>query len=184
MASRDPLFAHQGGLAEALRIDSTAGRMQEWLWQNDRNAMAASVENRSPFLDYRLAAWLDTPYRAKFGGPWNKRELRQLFDRFTPLPTAQRRDKQGFRWAFDHFFRNNLDAVLAMLTGAAATRRFVDAGVFADAVRSGRVGLDSHLLHRLTVLAGLEARCLRLRAEGVAPQRYGSPRHAGRRPGS
>ncbi len=157
MASRDPLFAHQGGLAEALRIDSKAGRMQEWLWQNDRNAMAASVENRSPFLDYRLAAWLDTPYRAKFGGPWNKRELRQLFDRFTPLPTAQRRDKQGFRWAFDHFFRNNLDAVLAMLTGAAATRRFVDAGVFADAVRSGRVGLDSHLLHRLTVLAGLEA---------------------------
>ncbi len=156
-APRDPLFAHLGTLAEALRIDSTAGRMQEWLWQNDRNAMAASVENRSPFLDYRLAAWLDTPYRAKFGGPWNKRELRALFERFTPLPTAERRDKQGFRWAFDHFFRNNLDAALAMITAAAATRRFVDAGAFADAVRSGRVGLDSHLLHRLTVLAGLEA---------------------------
>ncbi len=93
-----------------------------------------------PFLDYRLAAWLDTPYRAKFGGPWNKRELRQLFDRFTPLPTAQRRDKQGFRWAFDHFFRNNLDAVLAMLTGAAATRRFVDAGLFADAVGAAASG--------------------------------------------
>ncbi len=152
-APRDPLFAHLGTLAEALRIDSTAGRMQEWLWQNDRNAMAASVENRSPFLDYRLAAWLDTPYRAKFGGPWNKRELRALFERFTPLPTAERRDKQGFRWAFDHFFRNNLNAVLAMITGAAATP-FRRCRAFADAVRSGRVGLDSHLLHRLTVLAG------------------------------
>jgi asparagine synthase (glutamine-hydrolysing) len=157
MAPRDPLMGHEGGLAEALRIDSTAGRMQEWLWQNDRNAMASSVENRSPFLDYRLAAWLDTPYHAKFGGLWNKRELRQLFQRFTPLPTAERRDKQGFRWAFDHFFRNNLDAVLAMIAGAAVTRRFVDPGTFADAVRGGRVGLDSHLLHRLTVLAGLEA---------------------------
>ena len=90
MAPRDPLHDHTGTLADALRIDSTAGRMQEWLWQNDRNAMAASVENRSPFLDYRLAAWLDTPYDHKFGGPWNKRELRQLFQRFTPLPTAQR----------------------------------------------------------------------------------------------
>ncbi len=154
---RDPLYAHQGSLSEALTIDSTAGRMQEWLWQNDRNAMAASVENRSPFLDYRLAAWLGTPYHAKFGGPWNKRELRQLFDRFTPLPTAERRDKQGFRWAFDHFFRNNLDRVLEMVADAGVTRRFVDPGTFADAVRRGRVGLDSNLLHRLTVLAGLEA---------------------------
>ena len=157
MPSRDPLFDHEGTLGDALRIDSTAGRMQEWLWQNDRNAMAASVENRSPFLDYRLAAWLHTPYDRKFGGPWNKRELRQLFHRFTHLPTAERRDKQGFRWAFDHFFRNNLEAVLAMITGAAVTGRFVDPGAFADAVRSGRVGLDSHLLHRLAVLAGLEA---------------------------
>jgi asparagine synthase (glutamine-hydrolysing) len=154
---QDPLQDHMGTLPDALIVDATAGRMQEWLWQNDRNAMASSVENRSPFLDYRLAAWATTPYHAKFGGPWNKKELRSLFDRFVPLPTAQRRDKQGFRWAFDHFFRRNLEPLLALITGSAAARRYVDPGVFADSVRSGRTGLDSKLLHRLTVIGGLEA---------------------------
>jgi asparagine synthase (glutamine-hydrolysing) len=152
----DPLEDFRGSLAETLILDSTCGRMQEWLWQNDRNAMAASVENRSPFLDYRLARWATTPYHRKFSGPWNKTELRGLFRRFTPLPTATRRDKQGFRWAFDHFFRGNLDAVLAMITASAMARRYVEPGTFADAVRSGRIGLDSRLLHRLTVIAGLE----------------------------
>jgi asparagine synthase (glutamine-hydrolysing) len=156
-AQCDPLHDHAGTLPEALLIDSTAGRMQEWLWQNDRNAMAASVENRSPFLDYRLAAWLETSYRAKFGGPWNKMELRRLFDRFTPLPTARRIDKQGFRWAFDRFFRGNLEAVLELIGGSRTARRYVDPGAFADAVRGGRIGLDSKLLHRLTVVGGLEA---------------------------
>ncbi len=163
-APQDPLQDHMGTLSEALLVDATAGRMQEWLWQNDRNAMASSVENRSPFLDYRLAAWATTPYHRKFGGPWNKRELRGLFDRFVPLPTAQRRDKQGFRWAFDHFFRANLEPLLALIHGSAAARCYVDPGAFADAVRSGRVGLDSRLLHRLTVIGGLEATGCRMEA--------------------
>ncbi len=154
---QDPLQDFTGTLAETLQRDSLAGRMQEWLWQNDRNAMAASVENRSPFLDYRLAAWMATPYDRKFGELWNKRELRALFERFTPLPTARRRDKQGFRWAFDHFFRANLEAVLAITAGSSIARRYVDTGAFADGVRDGRIGLDSPLLHRLSVLAGLEA---------------------------
>ncbi len=159
VASRpqDPLQDFMGGLTETLVLDSTAGRMQEWLWQNDRNAMASSVENRSPFLDFRLASWATTPYRRKFDGPWNKMELRGLFERFVPLPTAQRRDKQGFRWAFDHFFRSNLSEILAMIDGSAMARRYVEPGRFADAVRDGRIGLDSKLLHRLTVIAGLEA---------------------------
>jgi asparagine synthase (glutamine-hydrolysing) len=153
----DPLQDFAGGLTETLMLDATAGRMQEWLWQNDRNAMAASVENRSPFLDFRLAGWAGTPYARKFSGPWNKQELRALFPRFAPLPTAGRRDKQGFRWAFDHFFRANLEAILAMIAGSAMARRYVEPGRFADAVRGGRLGLDSKLLHRLSVIAGLEA---------------------------
>jgi asparagine synthase (glutamine-hydrolysing) len=152
----DPLQDFRGTLPEALMLDATAGRMQEWLWQNDRNAMASSVENRSPFLDVRLANWATTPYHRKFGGDWNKMELRGLFRHFTPLPSAERRDKQGFRWAFDHFFRNNLEGILAMIGGSEMARRYVEPGRFADAIRSGRIGLDSKLLHRLTVIAGLE----------------------------
>jgi asparagine synthase (glutamine-hydrolysing) len=157
----DPMIGREMSLAEALALDSSAGRMQEWLWQNDRNAMASGIENRSPFLDHRLAAWRSTPYHAKFGGGFNKRELRSLFGRFAPLPTAERRDKQGFRWAYGAFFRGNLEAVLALIDASTMARSCVDTGVFADALRSGTVPLSSALLHRLTVLAGLEATGLR-----------------------
>jgi asparagine synthase (glutamine-hydrolysing) len=157
MPSHDPMLGFQGTLNEALIRDATAGRMQEWLWQNDRNAMASSIENRSPFLDYRLMAWAATPYHAKFNGVWNKRELRQMFQRFVPLPTAERTDKQGFRWSYSQFFQQNLEAVLALIAGSAMARRYVNAGLFADGVRSGRISHGSRLLHRLTVIAGLEA---------------------------
>jgi asparagine synthase (glutamine-hydrolysing) len=155
--SHDPLVRFGGTLAEALRLDATAGRMQEWLWQNDRNAMASGIENRSPFLDWRLASWMATPYSAKFGAEWNKRELRAMFERFVPLPTARRSDKQGFRWRYTPFFRNNREPVLAMIAASSIAARYVDTGAFADAVRSGALPFDSRLLHRLTVIAGLEA---------------------------
>lgn len=167
-AAHDPLIGFGGSLAEALALDSAAGRMQEWLWQNDRNAMAFGVENRSPFLDWRLAAWARTPYRAKFGEGFNKRELRALFPRFVSLPTAERRDKQGFRWAYGQFFRANLEAVAALIAGSAMAGRYVERDRFADALRAGAMPLDSPLLHRLTVAAGLEATGLSLSAAAAA----------------
>jgi asparagine synthase (glutamine-hydrolysing) len=157
MPARDPLVGPELTLSEALNLDATAGRMQEWLWQNDRNAMASGIENRSPFLDHRLLAWAATPYRAKFGEGWNKRELRALFKRFRPLPTADRRSKQGFRWAYGPFFRENREAILTLLEGSHMVRSCVDVGAFADAWRGGAIGSSDPLLHRLTVLAGLEA---------------------------
>jgi asparagine synthase (glutamine-hydrolysing) len=165
----DPMVGFGGTLGETLAIDASAGRMQEWLWQNDRNAMAAGIENRCPFLDHRLARFASTPYHRKFGGEWNKRELRSLFPRFTPLPTAERRDKQGFRWAFAPFFRNNLDEILAMIAGSASARRYVEPGAFCDALKRGDLPLESPLLHRLTVAAGLEAAGLELLEGAGAP---------------
>jgi asparagine synthase (glutamine-hydrolysing) len=167
----DPMLGFEGSLSEALMRDATAGRMQEWLWQNDRNAMASSIENRSPFLDYRLTAWAATPYYAKFNGVWNKRELRNMFQSFVPLPTAERTDKQGFRWSYSQFFRQNLEAVLAMIAGSAMACRYINPGHFADGLRSGRLSHDSRLLHRLTVVAGLEATGLGFSDAGAAGRR-------------
>ncbi len=169
--SHDPMLGFEGTLGEALIRDATAGRMQEWLWQNDRNAMASSIENRSPFLDYRLMAWATTPYHAKFNGVWNKHELRNLFLRFVHLPTAERTDKQGFRWSYSQFFKQNLEPVLAMIAGSVMACRYIEPGRFADGVRSGRVSHDSKLLHRLTVVAGLEATGLGFSEAGWASRR-------------
>ena len=56
--SSDPLAHFRGTLAAALVTDAGEGRLHEWLWQNDRNAMMSGIENRSPFLDYRLAPYM------------------------------------------------------------------------------------------------------------------------------
>ncbi|MEP7085091.1 MAG: asparagine synthase (glutamine-hydrolyzing), partial [Betaproteobacteria bacterium] len=88
--SSDPLEGFRGTLAAALVEDSAHGRLHEWLWQNDRNAMQSGIENRSPFLDYRLAPFMHSGYREKFVGVWNKHELRSLFSTFVPLPTQWR----------------------------------------------------------------------------------------------
>jgi asparagine synthase (glutamine-hydrolysing) len=157
ITTNDPLLGFEGTFNEALIRDATAGRMQEWLWQNDRNAMASSVENRSPFLDYRCAEWLHTPYHHKFSGIWNKCELRALFQNFVPLPTANRIDKQGFRWSYSAFFTQNLDAIIALIAASTMARRYVDVGNFTAGLKNGRIEFDSRLLHRLTVIAGLEA---------------------------
>ena len=44
--SHDPMLGFHGTLSEALVRDAVAGRMQEWLWQNDRNAMASMSARR------------------------------------------------------------------------------------------------------------------------------------------
>lgn len=160
-ASSDPLSGFGGTFPEALELDGRAGRMQEWLWQNDRNAMAAGVENRSPFLDFRLARFAASTRIDKFRGSLNKRELRGLFDRFVPLPTAKRVDKQGFRWVYGRFLRSNARDIRELLDASSLVRAYVNPahldGLFADDHRLGQ----SKLVQRLVVLAGLERRgCL------------------------
>ncbi len=158
--SSDPLVGFAGTLEEALWRDGRAGRMQEWLWQNDRNAMAASIENRSPFLDARLAKFMSSR-RPGFDGAFNKVALRNQFARFTPMPTATRVDKQGFRWVYGRFLRNNIDAIRSLLAGSEIVASYVPDGTI-DALFSDERNLAaSKLVQRLIVLAGLEARgCL------------------------
>ena len=131
--------------------------MQEWLWQNDRNAMAAGLENRSPFLDHRLAGWATTPYHAKFSGARNKCELRALFEGFLTLPTAQRLDKQGFRWAYGRFLRQNWKSVAELIRGSTTVRRLCRVEALNVDFDQDPALADRSLLQRLIVLAGLEA---------------------------
>jgi asparagine synthase (glutamine-hydrolysing) len=155
--SGDPLVGFSGSLEDALVRDSRAGRLQEWLWQNDRNAMAAGVENRSPFLDHRLFAFAATPYDAKMSGPENKRELRALFGRFVPLPTARRFEKQGFRWVYGRFLRANRRWVADLVGGSALARRLCDMDAVAREIIDDHDAADRPSIQRLLVLAGLEA---------------------------
>ncbi|KAB2850759.1 MAG: asparagine synthase (glutamine-hydrolyzing) [Hyphomicrobiaceae bacterium] len=154
--SSDPLAHCTGSFDEVLLIDATAGRLQEWLWQNDRNAMRAGIENRSPFLDWRLAPFIKTGYAAKMSGPWNKLELRALFDRFTPLPTAKRLDKQGFRFVYGRFLRQNAKRVLELIRNSTIMAGRVAVASYVDRASREPDLLASELTQRLLCLAGLE----------------------------
>lgn len=152
--SGDPLAGFQGDLAQALVCDAGRGRLHEWLWQNDRNAMMSGIENRSPFLDYRLAPFMASGYRNKFVAGWNKHELRRVFP--VALPTQWRRDKQGFRWVYHRFLRNNRDQVLQVIAASAILPERVDVARLLDLARRDDAYLGCSLLHRMLCIAGLE----------------------------
>lgn len=153
----DSLARFKGTLSQALHHDVTQGLLPEWLWQNDRNAMRSGVENRSPFLDTRLTALLGTRYATKFHGPWNKHELRRAFDDFVPAPTQWRREKQGFRWVFARFLRQNRIGVMALIAASRTLKTRVNVDVLLDAIARDEEVLFSDLTQRALCIAGLEA---------------------------
>ncbi|HXF55207.1 MAG TPA: asparagine synthase (glutamine-hydrolyzing) [Hyphomicrobiaceae bacterium] len=155
-SSSDPLTTRRLGFDEALLADARGGRLQEWMWQNDRNAMLASVENRSPFLDYRLAPFLRTGYRYKFDDGWNKLELRRAFDRFRPLPTQWRREKQGFRWIYGRFFRANRARILDLVSASRILPPVLALSELIDRAHKSEDVLSSELMQRALCIAGLE----------------------------
>ncbi|MCY7305108.1 MAG: asparagine synthase (glutamine-hydrolyzing) [Rhodoferax sp.] len=152
----DPLKHWDGTLGAALVRDAAIGRLPEWLWQNDRNAMMSGIENRSPLLDHRFAPFMHSGAQAKFSGPWNKFELRNLFARFEPLPTQWRRDKQGFRWVYNRFLRSNRDAVLELVAGSRILPDRLDVSRLLQRARHDDATLESSLLQRCLCVAGLE----------------------------
>ncbi len=155
-ATTDNLAHFSGTLAEAMTRDIADGRLSEWIWQNDRNAMMASTENRSPFLDHRLLSQVSRPYDQKFADGWNKIEARRLFDAFRPLPAQWRRQKQGFRWIGVWFLRENAARVLDMVAATPSLREHVDVDAFVDAARTDDAHLTCDLTSRLLCIAGIE----------------------------
>ncbi len=151
---RDVLAHLRGTLEQALVLDASEGRLPEWLWQNDRNAMMSGIENRSPLLDPRLAPYMASGYRNGFSGRWNKPLLRGAFAR--PLPTQWRRDKQGFRWVYHRFLRNHQAQVLELVAASRILPERVDVAGLLDLARREPAYLGSSLLHRMLCIAGLE----------------------------
>lgn len=71
--------------------------IQTLLHFEDRNSMAASIESRVPFLDYRLVEFAFTlPGHFKVHGNYGKYIHRKAMEKSVPLQIAQRRDKVSF----------------------------------------------------------------------------------------
>jgi asparagine synthase (glutamine-hydrolysing) len=155
-ANPDPVEDPALSFQETLYRDVERGRLGEWIWHNDRNAMMSSIENRSPLLDYRLAKFLTTGAKRKFVGQWNKHELRSAFDLLAKLPTQWRSEKQGFRWAARRFLKENRASILELIESSQALRAYVDLRRFCDDARSNEQLITSRLTPRLLGIAGVE----------------------------
>jgi len=67
------------------------------MWYEDRNSMAASIESRCPFLDYRIVHFLlQLPASYKINKQYSKLILRDAIKEIVPQKIIERRDKQGF----------------------------------------------------------------------------------------
>ena len=63
----------------------------------DRNSMSHSIENRSPFLDYRVVDFVtNLPYEYLFNGIEQKRIIKDTFLNKLPETIIKRKDKIGY----------------------------------------------------------------------------------------
>jgi asparagine synthase (glutamine-hydrolysing) len=153
----DPLACPPARFTDTLLRDaSPGGRLGEWIWHNDRNAMMSGIENRSPILDYRLVPFAGTGYATKYVAEWNKHQLRKAFDSFTPLPTQWRREKQGFRWNGRVFLRQNQQAILDLIASSRYLASRYDTRRYVDKARSNNRFFVNTLTPRLLCVAGIE----------------------------
>lgn len=159
-ALRDPgQWARAGGdhLRRMLYVDCHTWLSDNLLERGDRMSMAASVENRPPFLDHRLvelAFRVDSDLKVRGGsGKWI---LKEIARRHLPDAIVDRR-KVGFRVPLDEWFRGGLrDYAHDLLLGNDSfVGSWFDRGVVARIVSDHQRGRRNEEL-RLWTLLGLE----------------------------
>jgi len=79
--------------------------MQVLLQMGDRISMAFSVENRSPFIDYRLMQFsYSMPSKYKINNGITKWILKEIARKFVPTSIVDRIDKRGFSAPLNRWF--------------------------------------------------------------------------------
>jgi asparagine synthase (glutamine-hydrolysing) len=85
------------------------------LRQVDRNSMAASVESRLPFLDYRLVEFLyKLPFTYMFNNGYTKYAYRNSIKGIIPNEVLWRQSKEGFKMPEYKILMSNKEFVLSL----------------------------------------------------------------------
>ena len=114
--------AYSRGRDDALRrmlyADTCVWLADNLLERGDRMSMAASLETRPPFLDYRLVELaFDLPSSVKVRDRTTKWVLKQVAHRYLPADVVDR-PKVGFKVPLDQWFRHGLrDMAFDLLEG-------------------------------------------------------------------
>ena len=106
--------------------DIVHGMLPNWLYMNDINSMAHSIESRSPFLDVELAKYAKLPGATKFKDGYNKHLLRERLPGMVGDKIKWRRDKQGFRWSAGGYVRNNRKEIRDVINNSILLKKMQD----------------------------------------------------------
>jgi asparagine synthase (glutamine-hydrolysing) len=134
------------GLRSILYFDQTSWLPDNLLERADRMTMAASIEARMPFLDYRLAEFVSTlPDDVRIRGMCSKWILRQAGKRLIPKRILER-PKVGFRVPVNQWFRGRIREFLLdhIGNGSSLTRPYYDAKVLDRTVADHMKGRQNH----------------------------------------
>lgn len=104
----------------------TQGIMPYYLFVADQISMANSLELRCPFLDYRLARYLNLPDHLKFNAGYNKYLLRKTLPPEVPDAVRWRKDKEGFENSWTDFYSLRGGLVEETVMGCRTGREMLD----------------------------------------------------------
>ncbi|WP_022662607.1 asparagine synthase (glutamine-hydrolyzing) [Paucidesulfovibrio longus] len=107
-------------------FDLLRGQMPSYLWMNDHNSMAHSIELRSPLLDYRLAKYVHLPMEYKYRNGFNKYHLRASLPDNVPDSVRWRKGKAGFGLMPPNFLERNEKRFRAAVLESALLRELFD----------------------------------------------------------
>ncbi|NDV27183.1 asparagine synthase (glutamine-hydrolyzing) [Desulfovibrio sp. JC010] len=137
-----------GELAKRLYLEMFNETIPASLRSEDRNMMAFSIENRVPFLDYRLADFcfnIGNEYKIRNGlGKWL---LRESMKGILPEKVRTRTDKAGFVAPFDEWIRNENRAQMEELINARSyvNEEIYDHGKLKDLYARHLAGEDHYM---------------------------------------
>jgi asparagine synthase (glutamine-hydrolysing) len=149
--------AQRDDLSSMLYLDTKIWLPDNLLMKGDKMSMAASLEVRMPFLDYRLIEYAASiPSNIKIKPFQAKHLLKQAFADFLPAPILTRK-KIGFNVPIDTWFRGDQRNLLAqlLLSERARSRGFLNDAFVVRLLRDHLEGRTNYRI-QLFILASLE----------------------------
>jgi len=111
--------AYQQSLAKVQMADCTEGRLPNYVAFGDTNAMIYSIDNRCPFLDPNLSAYINLPVDFKYAKGVNKWALRSAIPEKISKKIIWRSTKQGLSYYFEEFYRHHREHMMETIAGSA-----------------------------------------------------------------
>jgi len=146
--------SRKDSLSKMLYVDTKTWLVDDLLIKADKMTMAASIELRVPFLDYRMVELAASfPAHTKINGGNGKAILKSIMKNKLP-DTIVNRKKMGFPVPIKDWFSNDLAQATQKIASHPALANWINADFLRDVLRKHKSGVEDNgkLIMSLLVL--------------------------------